>query len=1021
MHIIRAMRRPNARRVLPTVSALVFPTLATLVTLAAMPHAVAAPPPAPAAGAAAKSDEARAAFVRGNTAYNLGKYSEAIADFEQAYALSRLPEILFNLGQCYRKQWDAEKKSALGRRALHYYETLVREAPTSRVRPDAEQFIAELAPAVAAAESRERQGLIAAARGADALRLAQTSFTAGQLQEAGAILDRLLREPDNGRELLAEAYLLRGRVAAASGDLLGAEVQFRRALELRPSAEIADPRGQEVAALEAARKTVPPGGLRLVQTPLGELPARQPAALAVKVEGDGEKLVSTLELGYRQGEAGAFLTSRATPPAPLVIPEAALPPGARVDYYVRALDAHGGDGRRERDPCPAVPAAGRGAAPAGLARAAALVREVVGLDAGRRRGGRRRRGHLRRDPPRRSRAGDRGTDEPMIMRPNARLALIGTFLCGLACGVACSSSTNGLKVDIDPASYGLGAVHMDVVISVTGGFMPKEAFNVEGVTVWTEDRNGDTVPELVARFNGPFDKPFSFHLDTQNQETLQVDAVATVFNNDKDLYAGGSGSGELAPGGHGAVSITLGPQSSPVGADTRTTDLKTAPADLAVTSTSEKTPHLSSVAVCNLNGDQYADIVVGAPSADPDLNIGPTGAVYLLMGGSTARTAIDVDNPAAQDVRIFGVSGGDQLGAAVGCADVDGDTLDDLFIGAPGADFTGDDNAGKIYMLRGGNFAGAAINLASATSGATIAWHGAAGNRLGTLLAVNTVGTATLLASAPGAMTAHLLPVSPGPTRLVVDASAPDHFRVVGVVPTALGFGDFDGNSASSDIVIGDSQYRAPADGADRRGAVYVFSAVDPAVAAAPTIASAAVMIPGPDAGSQFGAAVLAFDSGRGQDLLIGAPGASDAAGAVYLFQNGSDFFEVTPRSTTEQSVRVLAAPDGGRFGGALAASRLGTTTSGVARLVVGAPEVTRGDRTRAGAAYTFSTNSDRAFRLREQLYGAAANGLLGSAVAGGQVNSDDTIGDLVAVAPEMANVGGMSQSGAVYVRYGTP
>ena len=58
----------------------------------------------------------------------------------------------------------AEKKSALGRRALHYYEALVREAPSSRVRPDAEQFIAELAPAVAAAEAQERQGLIAAAR-----------------------------------------------------------------------------------------------------------------------------------------------------------------------------------------------------------------------------------------------------------------------------------------------------------------------------------------------------------------------------------------------------------------------------------------------------------------------------------------------------------------------------------------------------------------------------------------------------------------------------------------------------------------------------------------------------------------------------------------------------------------------------------------------------------------------------------------------------------------------------------------
>ena len=86
--------------------------------------------PAPDA-AAARRDEAKAAFGRGNTAYNLGKYADAIAEFEKAYSLSRLPEILFNLGQCYRKQWEADRRTELGRRALHYYEAFLREAPAS--------------------------------------------------------------------------------------------------------------------------------------------------------------------------------------------------------------------------------------------------------------------------------------------------------------------------------------------------------------------------------------------------------------------------------------------------------------------------------------------------------------------------------------------------------------------------------------------------------------------------------------------------------------------------------------------------------------------------------------------------------------------------------------------------------------------------------------------------------------------------------------------------------------------------
>lgn len=326
--------RPAARR--RAAASIAFVLLAAL--SAAVPDAARANEPA---GDTAHREQAKAAFGRGNAAYNLGKYADAIAEFEQAYALSRLPDILFNLGQCYRKEWELEHRSELGRRALHYYEALVREAPASRVRPDAEQFIAELGPAVAATEAQERQGRIAAARGGEALKLALSMFAAGQLGDAAGVLDRLLRESDNGRELLAEAFLLRGRVAAGTGDLLGAEGQFRRALELRPSAEIPDPHGQEAAALEAARKTVAPGGLRLVQAPLGEVAADRGARIDVKLEGDSEKLVDALELGYRRGDSGAFLTARAKPPMPLEVPALTLAPGARVDYYVRALEEHG--------------------------------------------------------------------------------------------------------------------------------------------------------------------------------------------------------------------------------------------------------------------------------------------------------------------------------------------------------------------------------------------------------------------------------------------------------------------------------------------------------------------------------------------------------------------------------------------------------------------------------------------------------------------------------------------------------
>ena len=79
-----------------------------------------------------------------------------------------------------------------------------------------------------------------------------------------------------------------------------------------------------------------------MQTPPGEATANQPARIDVKVEGDSEKMVAALELGYRTGDTGAFLTARAKPPATLTVPAPVLAPGARVDYYVRALDEHGG-------------------------------------------------------------------------------------------------------------------------------------------------------------------------------------------------------------------------------------------------------------------------------------------------------------------------------------------------------------------------------------------------------------------------------------------------------------------------------------------------------------------------------------------------------------------------------------------------------------------------------------------------------------------------------------------------------
>lgn len=71
----------------------------------------------------AAQKEAQAHFLKGREYYNFGAYGDAIREYEAAYALAPLPEILFNIGQVHRANKDREK-------ALEYYRRYVAVAPT---------------------------------------------------------------------------------------------------------------------------------------------------------------------------------------------------------------------------------------------------------------------------------------------------------------------------------------------------------------------------------------------------------------------------------------------------------------------------------------------------------------------------------------------------------------------------------------------------------------------------------------------------------------------------------------------------------------------------------------------------------------------------------------------------------------------------------------------------------------------------------------------------------------------------
>ena len=99
----------------------------------------------------------------------------------------------------------------------------------------------------------------------------------------------------------------------------------------------------------------------------------------------------------------------------------------------------------------------------------------------------------------------------------------------------------------------------------------------------------------------------------------------------------------------------------------------------------------------DVNGDGFADIIVGAPEAEYY-----AGASYVIFGKAGGFTDIDLsDLTAADGFVIHGAEDYDGAGSVSSAGDVDGDGFDDLIIGAPRASPNGYTYAGQAYIIYG--------------------------------------------------------------------------------------------------------------------------------------------------------------------------------------------------------------------------------------------------------------------------------------------------------------------------------